>query len=233
MMPMVMFQKAISPKTAEPPKASTRSKAVPVMSSATGNVTSIGCTGWPSSLTRLSIAISHRRFSPPDLRRQRAGRFNWQRRTHCPARQTPQLPPKGRTRKSAAGAPAAPCRRVPAAPRARRRPAVLLIAFATVLLDGHPRPAPATKTAAPPPPHTQEYDVSQPIPANQKSTGVAYLLWLFLGGLGVHQFYLGKTGRGLLYLFTFGGLLIGVLIDLFTLPAQVRQVNAELAVGTR
>jgi len=75
--------------------------------------------------------------------------------------------------------------------------------------------------------------VSQPIPANQKSTGVAYLLWLFLGVLGVHQFYLGKTGRGLLYLFTFGGLLIGVLIDLFTLPAQVRQVNTELAVGTR
>lgn len=75
--------------------------------------------------------------------------------------------------------------------------------------------------------------MSQPIPVNQKSTGVAYLLWLFLGVLGVHQFYLGKTGRGLLYLFTFGGLLIGVLIDLFTLPAQVRQVNTELAVGTR
>ena len=70
-------------------------------------------------------------------------------------------------------------------------------------------------------------------PSNQKSTGVAYLLWFFLGVLGVHQFYLGKTGRGLLYLFTFGGLLIGVLIDLFTLPAQVRQVNTELAVGTR
>lgn len=61
----------------------------------------------------------------------------------------------------------------------------------------------------------------------QKSTGVAYLLWFFFGFLGVHQFYLGKVGRGLLYIFTFGVLGIGLLIDLFTLPSQVRKVNGQ------
>ena len=30
--------------------------------------------------------------------------------------------------------------------------------------------------------------------ANAKSTGIAYLLWFFLGGLGVHRFYLGRGG---------------------------------------
>ncbi|GIG53363.1 TM2 domain-containing protein [Demequina activiva] len=66
-----------------------------------------------------------------------------------------------------------------------------------------------------------------------KSLLLAYVLWLFLGVLGIHQFYLGKTGRGLLYLFTLGILGIGVIIDLFTLPAQTRAVNAQRAVGIR
>ncbi|WP_430783136.1 TM2 domain-containing protein [Actinoplanes sp. G11-F43] len=60
-----------------------------------------------------------------------------------------------------------------------------------------------------------------------KQTGIAYLLWFFLGGLGIHQFYLGKTVRGVIYLFTLGILGIGLLIDLFTLPSQVREVNAK------
>ncbi len=40
------------------------------------------------------------------------------------------------------------------------------------------------------------------------------LLCLFLGGLGVHRFYVGKIGTGILQLVTFGGLGIWVLIDL-------------------
>ncbi len=42
----------------------------------------------------------------------------------------------------------------------------------------------------------------------QKSIGiknktVAALLAIFLGGLGIHKFYLGKTGQGILYLIFF------------------------------
>ena len=71
------------------------------------------------------------------------------------------------------------------------------------------------------------------VQVSQKQTGIAYLLWFVLGVFGGHQLFLGKVGRGLLYLFTFGILGVGVLIDLFTLPSQVRQVNTQLAVGTR
>lgn len=42
----------------------------------------------------------------------------------------------------------------------------------------------------------------------------ALLLCLFLGGLGIHRFYVGKIGTGILQLCTLGGLGIWVLIDL-------------------
>ena len=60
-----------------------------------------------------------------------------------------------------------------------------------------------------------------------KSTTVAYVLLLSgLGFLGVHQFYIGKIGRGIGYLLTCGWMVIGLLIDLFTLGSQVRTANA-------
>lgn len=58
-----------------------------------------------------------------------------------------------------------------------------------------------------------------------KSKGVAYLLWLFLGLFGVHCFYLGKVGKGILYLCTAGVFGVGWLIDLFTLSGQVDVYN--------
>jgi len=66
-------------------------------------------------------------------------------------------------------------------------------------------------------------------PAQQKSVGIAYLLWFFLGVLGGHQFYLGRTGRAISYIFTFGWLGIGLLIDLFTMSKQVAQANGTAA----
>ena len=58
-----------------------------------------------------------------------------------------------------------------------------------------------------------------------KSTGVAYLFWFFLGAFGAHKFYLGRIGMGFAYFFTLGFLTIGLWIDLFTLPKQVRDAN--------
>ena len=49
---------------------------------------------------------------------------------------------------------------------------------------------------------------------NQKSKVVAAILCLLLGWLGIHRFYTGKIGTGILYLFTWGFGGIGVLIDL-------------------
>jgi len=45
----------------------------------------------------------------------------------------------------------------------------------------------------------------------------AILLCLFLGFLGGHKFYEGKTGAGVLYLFTGGLFFVGVVIDLLAL----------------
>ena len=42
---------------------------------------------------------------------------------------------------------------------------------------------------------------------------VTLLLWFFLGCLGIHRFYHGKVGTGILMLLTFGGLGIWWLVD--------------------
>ncbi len=49
---------------------------------------------------------------------------------------------------------------------------------------------------------------------SEKSNTVALLLCLFLGALGVHRFYVGKIGTGILQLVTLGALGIWALIDL-------------------
>lgn len=60
-----------------------------------------------------------------------------------------------------------------------------------------------------------------------KSGPVSFLLWLccLFGVCGLHRIYLGRFWTGLLWVFTFGLLGIGQLIDLFLLPGMVREEN--------
>ncbi len=50
-------------------------------------------------------------------------------------------------------------------------------------------------------------------PASPKSRLAAAILAWFLGVIGVHRFYVGKVGTGILMILTLGGLGIWVIID--------------------
>ena len=56
--------------------------------------------------------------------------------------------------------------------------------------------------------------------ASRKNLLVASLLCFFLGAFGVHRFYVGKVGTGILQLVTVGGLGIWTLIDFIMLVCQ-------------
>ncbi len=51
----------------------------------------------------------------------------------------------------------------------------------------------------------------------QKNKWVALALCLLLGYFGAHKFYDGKIGMGILYIFTFGLLGIGIIIDIISI----------------
>lgn len=65
------------------------------------------------------------------------------------------------------------------------------------------QPAPGRKAFAP-----------DGTPASDKTILVAFLLVFFFGALGVHRFYVGKIGTGILQILTLGGIGIWALIDL-------------------
>ena len=56
---------------------------------------------------------------------------------------------------------------------------------------------------------------------------IAWVLLTFLGFFGIHRFYMGKWGTGLIYLFTCGFFLIGVIYDYWTLNDQISQENTR------
>ena len=67
-----------------------------------------------------------------------------------------------------------------------------------------------------------------------KEYSTALVLAILLGLLGVHKFYLGRTGQGILHLalslfsaFTLG--IVLVIVDIFRLRGTVYRVNREIA----
>lgn len=62
-------------------------------------------------------------------------------------------------------------------------------------------------------PNTTNININMGMGISTKSRLVALLLCLFIGGLGIHRFYVGKIGTGIIWLLTFGCLGIGSLVD--------------------
>ncbi|MEO8614495.1 MAG: TM2 domain-containing protein [Luteolibacter sp.] len=69
--------------------------------------------------------------------------------------------------------------------------------------------------------------------ANRRFTAGTYdysLAWIFqtfFGIFGVHRFYMGKIGTGILWLLTGGLFLVGWVYDFCTLNEQVDELNRE------
>lgn len=84
-------------------------------------------------------------------------------------------------------------------------------------------------TTYPAPMKTAPQSLPPVTPTGFKDLGVAYILLFWFSTLGVHKFYMGKAGIGVLYICTFGLFGIGVIIDIFTLTTQVREANAKIA----
>jgi len=60
---------------------------------------------------------------------------------------------------------------------------------------------------------------SQDVLVSPKSRIIALVICIFLGYFGGHQFYVGKSGMGILYLFTMGLFGIGWIIDIIQLAS--------------
>lgn len=63
---------------------------------------------------------------------------------------------------------------------------------------------------------------------SDKRKKTALLLCVFGGFFGLHRFYVGRIGSGILYLLTFGGFLIGYFIDLISICSGTFRDNVGM-----
>ena len=82
-----------------------------------------------------------------------------------------------------------------------------------------PKPTEEAKAEEAPPKPAVETKMEEEI--SPKSRLAVTLLAFFLGGLGIHRFYLGKIGTGIAMLLTLGGLGIWTLVDFIMAVAGV------------
>lgn len=88
---------------------------------------------------------------------------------------------------------------------------LLLAAPASFASFPVPRPATTTVSAD----MVEEVPLSSPAAQGAKSQGVALILWIFLGFLAGHRWYLGSPWYwNLLYIVTLGGAFVWAIIDL-------------------
>lgn len=76
----------------------------------------------------------------------------------------------------------------------------------------------------------QQMLIEQRISNEAKSPLLAYLLLIFVGGLGIHRFYLGRTGSGvaMLLLLILGAVTLPIGVGLILLPALGIWMLADL-----
>jgi TM2 domain-containing membrane protein YozV len=55
---------------------------------------------------------------------------------------------------------------------------------------------------------------------------ITWILLTFLGWLGIHRLYMGKFITGIIYMFTGGLFVVGILYDFLTLNEQLSDVNS-------
>ncbi|MAE38682.1 MAG: hypothetical protein CL969_03495 [Euryarchaeota archaeon] len=68
--------------------------------------------------------------------------------------------------------------------------------------------------------------VQHAVGGSQSSALVAYIIWFFLGWLGVHHLYMGRgIGIWLLSLITLQGFGLWWLIDLFLIPSSCSKIR--------
>jgi TM2 domain-containing membrane protein YozV len=102
--------------------------------------------------------------------------------------------------------------------------------FPAAYLESEKQGAPAMSSAPYPNPQAIFY---QQYEAVRRDEVVGILLALFLGGFGIHHFYLRRTGLGILYVCLSWTPIPWVLgfIECFFMPGRVREFNAVQAAG--